>query len=116
MLCAGPVPALPFTCASSLTRSVSSTDGKLKEELVEGLEAHLRANQTTLASKPQLEPFYHRTASPVKREPKVPKEPKEAVEKMVNGPESTKSAARRKTAVKDEIEAKYVPPHHILRA
>lgn len=40
----------------------------LKDELVDGLNTHLRANETTLSSDPSFAAFYQRTGSPVKRD------------------------------------------------
>lgn len=51
-----------------------SADGLLKDDLVELLETHLNANESTYAKKPDFRDYYGRNSSPVKQERSSPGE------------------------------------------
>ena len=72
----------------------------LKEELVTGLDQHLRANETKFASDPTFNEFYARTSSPVKREKST----------TATGADGEKPPRKRKQSmkVKEELDSLYV--------
>lgn len=66
----------------------------LKDDLVQHLEAHLRANASTLASRSAFSDFYQRTGSPIKGATKVPVPD--------DGSAEPKPRKRRQTKIKEE--------------
>jgi hypothetical protein len=65
-----------------------------KDELMEGLNAHLRKNETTLSGNPALAGFYERVGSPTKR----------SASGAQSGGEQTVRKRKQSIKVKDELD------------
>ena len=81
----------------------------LKEELVVGLDSHLRKRATLLSRNPIFEDYYGRAGSPVKADG--------ASSTLFGGEEPTKSGRPKRTTrlIKDEAESLYVTPGLVSR-